>query len=101
MSQTIVPVGHVDPMTAAKWARAEQVAAIVVTTAAGRAFNGDETSQNRMSRAVTAMGDADLVPWVLASNALDNVSRAELQEALRLSGAAMAALWIKPYQQGE
>jgi len=45
----------------------------------------------------TLLGDADTMPWVLADNSIVQVTKAELQEALRLSGAAMAELWVKPY----
>ena len=60
------------------------------TTAAGKVFDGNEDAQNRMSRAVNAMEDADTLPWVLADNTIAQVSRAELREALKLAGAAMA-----------
>lgn len=42
-------------------------------------------------------GDAYTMPWVLADNSIAQVTKAELQEALRLSDAAMAKLWVRPY----
>ena len=75
------------------------VAAIKVTTAAGNTFDGDETSQDRMTRAVVALGAAPAgttVNWVLADNSVLDASQAELTEALMLAGAAQAALWILP-----
>ena len=73
------------------------VAAIQVTTAAGNTFDGDETSQERMTRAVVALGAAPAdttVNWVLADNSVLDASQAELTEALMLAGAAQAAIWV-------
>lgn len=81
----------------AKQERAQAVHEIIVTTQAGNAFDGHEDAQNRMARALLGLGDADTMPWVLADNTVAQVTKAELQEALRLSGAAMAELWVQPY----
>ena len=75
------------------------VAAIQVTTAAGNTFDGDETSQDRMTRAVVALGAAPAdttVNWVLADNRVLYATKAELTEALMLAGAAQAAIWVIP-----
>lgn len=81
---------------AAKAARRQAVDAIKVTTAAGNTFDGDETSQGRMSRAILVMstGAAEAVPWVLADNSVIQADIAELTEALTKAGAAQAALWV-------
>lgn len=81
----------------AKQLRAQEVGEIIVTTAAGNQFDGHEDAQNRMNRAINILTEADLVPWVLADNTVVNVGKAELLEALRLSGMAQSALWAKPY----
>lgn len=81
----------------AKQVRAQEVSEIVVTTAAGNQFDGHEGAQNRMNRAINILNDTDLVPWVLADNTVINASKAELLEALRLSGMEQSALWAKPY----
>lgn len=57
--------GPTDPREIAKAARASAVAAITVTTEAGNTFDGDETAQRRMTSAITAMTDTDMLPWVL------------------------------------
>jgi len=89
---------HIDELlAAAKAARADQIAAITVTTSGGNVFDGDERSQDRMSRALAAMDDADTLPWVLADNSVAVVGRSELREALRLAGAEMAAIWVGVY----
>lgn len=80
----------------AKLARAESVAAIKVTTQAGNTFDGDETSQGRMARAIIALstGLATSVAWVLADNSVIQATAAELTEALVLAGQAQAAIWV-------
>ena len=83
---------------AAKTARAAAVDAIVVTTASGKAFDGDETSQGRMSRAIVGMqaAGAPTITWTLADNAVAEVTLAELTEALILAGQEQARLWVLP-----
>ena len=82
----------------AKQARQASVEAITVTTAAGNTFDGDETSQTRMSRAILVLstGAATSVPWVLADNTVIQATAAELTEALALAGAEQAQLWVLP-----
>ena len=81
-----------------KAARATAVDNIKVTTAAGNTFDGDETSQARMSRAILVLstGAAASVPWVLANNTVIQATAAELTEALALAGAEQARLWMLP-----
>lgn len=75
--------------------RTDAVAAITVTTTAGNTFNGDEASQNRMARSIVALSDTDTITWVLANNSTIQATKAELQEALKLSGEAQTALWVQ------
>lgn len=77
-----------------KGKRQEKVDAIVVTTQSGKTFDGDETSQNRMTRAVVGLKDGDLIEWVLADNSVAGVSRQELAEALYLAGREQSLLWL-------
>jgi len=98
----VPPAPPVDPEQAReafKQARAEAVAKIKVTTSAGHEFDGDETSQGRMARALTALQYAPAgttLPWVLADNTVIEVGIAELAEALILSGQEQADLWVAP-----
>ena len=80
----------------AKAARAIAVNNIKVTTTAGNTFDGDETSQTSMSRAILVLstGFAPTVPWVQADNTVIQADIAELTEALALAGQAQAALWV-------
>jgi len=77
--------------------REQQVNNVIVTTQSGKSFDGNETAQNRMSRAITAMDETDTIQWVLSDNTLATVTREELREALRLAGAAMGQIWVAPY----
>lgn len=81
---------------AAKAARTIAVENIKVTTAAGNTFDGDETSQTRMARAILVLstGAALSVLWVLADNTVIQADAAELAEALALAGAEQARLWV-------
>jgi len=71
---------------------------IKVTTTAGNTFDGDETSQTRMARAIVALqaGNIPTIDWVLADNSVIPATVAELTEAMILAGSAQAALWIQP-----
>lgn len=78
--------------------RDEAVSSIRVTTSTGKVFDGDETSQTRMARAVVALQAAGQTEtlWVLADNTPATVSLDELAEALALAGAEQTRLWVQP-----
>jgi hypothetical protein len=80
-----------------KAARQAQVRAIVITTAAGNAFQGDEISQSRMDRTLNGYAgnppDATL-QWILADNTVATISLGELAEALSLAVVAQSEIWI-------
>ena len=85
--------------------RAEAVSKITVEVD-GMEFDGDETAQNRMARAITMFNannlPADTVtPWVLADNTVAEVTVAQLSQALLLAGKEQTALWTVPYQNEE
>lgn len=81
----------------AKESREEEVNRITVTTSLGNVFDGDEKSQDRMSRAITTLLPSETTTWVLSNNTPQEVTREELQEALRLAGAEQTRIWVKPY----
>lgn len=89
-------------LSAAKAKRAAAVAAIKVTVD-GMEFDGDEESQSRMARAITAAETAnqDSTVWVLANNVPTTVTKAQLSQALALSMQEMAKLWTVPYETAE
>ena len=85
--------------------RAEAVSRITVEVD-GMVFDGDETAQDRMARAITMFNannlPADTVtPWVLADNTVAEVTVAQLSQALLLAGKEQTALWTVPYQNEE
>jgi hypothetical protein len=84
-----------DPLAMAKVARAKAVDNIVVTVN-GKSFDGDETSQTRMARAIIALQatNTPTIRWVLHDNTAAIVTVAELVQALALSGAEQSALWV-------
>lgn len=85
-------------LAAAKAARQAQVNAITVTTPLGT-FDGNEDAQRRMTSAITAMDEGDTLPWVLNDSTVVTVNKSDLRLALRMAGAAMAAIWVAPYAQ--
>lgn len=68
-------------------------------------FDGDETAQGRMARTITAaqaLGvdiNTETRTWVMSDNSIEQVTIAELAEALRLAGDAQTALWTVPYEE--
>jgi biopolymer transport protein ExbD len=75
--------------------RAAAVAAIKVTVN-GKVFDGDETSQERMQRAlkVAEITGLNTTTWILADNTVSEVTIAEISEALAKAALAQSELWI-------
>lgn len=94
----VLPAEHVaaQEYAAYKASRDAQVAAIIVTTASGKVFDGNEPSQDRMTRAVAGGDPAETTLWRMADNTVATVTREELREALRLAGQAQTAIWMAP-----
>ena len=91
-------------MTEAKTDRAEAVARITVEVD-GMVFDGDETAQDRMARAITMFQASNLpddytTAWVLADNTVAQVTVNQLAQALLLAGQKQTELWTKPYEAG-
>lgn len=81
----------------AKQARAEAVEALTVEVD-GMVFDGDETSQARMSVAASSMTDDEMNVWVLHDNSIVQVTKPQLLLACRLARIAQSAIWTKPYE---
>lgn len=79
----------------AKQARQAAVDAITVEVN-GKVFDGDETSQTRMTRAIMGLQATGqpTIKWTLADNTETQATLAELTEALILAGQAQAELWV-------
>lgn len=81
-----------------KTVRAYLMDTLRVTTASGKVFDADETSQTRMTRvlaAADAIGQPDTSwSWVLADNTVATVTAAEMREALALAMQAQSDIWF-------
>lgn len=79
----------------AEW-KAERSAAVAALSVEvdGLVFDGDEESQNRMARAVSA-ADAmtETTEWTLHDNSVATVTIQQLKTACRLAGEAQTAIW--------
>lgn len=84
----------------AKHERAKQVASIKVEVD-GMTFDGDETSQSRMARAleVASITGMQSTVWVLADNTVAEVTVAQMQQALSKAMLEMGELWTVPYEE--
>lgn len=93
----------VETLAQAKAERADAVSKITVTVD-GMVFDGDEISQERMSRTITAAvatGEdmSATTTWVLADNTVAKVSIKQLAQALRAAGEQQTQLWTVPYDE--
>ena len=83
--------------------RAEAVSKITVEVD-GMVFDGDEISQNRIARTITAAtaagyGPDDTTTWVLHDNTVAKVTIKQLSQALLAAGLKQTGLWIIPYME--
>jgi hypothetical protein len=80
--------------------KVERQAAVdaITVTVGDKVFDGDEISQERMTRALTVAGitGQSSCIWVLHDNTAAKVTRDELAMALALSMQAQAAIWVLP-----
>lgn len=78
--------------------RAQAVKAITVTVD-GMVFNGDETSQSRMTRAlqVAEITGMKSTQWVLADNTVATVTVEQMKSALSQAMLKQSELWVLPY----
>lgn len=83
----------------AKAERAKFVAAIKVEVD-GMIFDGDEESQQRLTRAiqVAEITGLESTQWVLADNTVATVTVAQAKQALAKAMLAQGELWTKPYE---
>lgn len=60
----------------------------------GLVFDGDEDSQNRMARAVTAADTlTETIEWTMHDNSVATVTAQQLKTACRLAVEAQTAIW--------
>lgn len=70
----------------------------IVVEVDGMKFNGDELSQDRMVRFITALKKGEKVEWVLADKNISIVTREQLKEALRQACMKQTSMWSAPYK---
>ncbi len=76
-----------------KKSRADAVDTIEVTYG-GVVYQGDEKSQDRMSRAINGLpDDVATINWIAKDNTLVALNRIQLRELLGLCGAEQSRLW--------
>ena len=78
----------------ADW-KIEREAAVnaIVVEVDGYAYQGDETSQTRMTRAIQSLVGDEPITWVTVDNQMIVVTQTELGKALKLAGAEQSRLW--------
>lgn len=83
----------------AKNARANSVNNLTVTVD-GMVFDGNEVSQERISRAISIMENPnETTLWVLHDNMIASVTKEQLQRVLKQAIQQQSVLWIEPYME--
>ena len=59
----------------------------------GVVYQGDETSQTRVARAVAVMEDTDTVMWVAKDNSVNELSKTDLKYILKEAGIKQTLIW--------
>ncbi len=59
----------------------------------GTVYQGDEISQDRMSRAIVGMDDDDTIEWKAKDNSKVTLLKSDLKQILRLAGIEQTKLW--------
>ena len=57
-------------------------------------FNADETSQVRLNRAVTALGDNDTINWIDANGNIQTITKQQCLEGMKIAGMAQTKIFI-------
>lgn len=58
-------------------------------------YQGDEKSQDRMSRAINGLQDTDTIQWVAKDNSVHDLLKEDLISILSLAGNEQSRLWIE------
>ena len=88
-----------------KETRSKDVGNITVTVD-GMVFNGDEKSQERMSRKINIARANEIsmdtsLDWVLADNTIAQVTLRQSAKAALLAGQKQSELWTMPYKKSK
>lgn len=74
-----------------------EIQSLIVTTSSGNSYNADETSQMRITKAISGLTGNETIDWTMSDNTVVAVNRIELTEALRLAIQAQTIIWQKNY----
>jgi len=58
-------------------------------------FNADETSQIRLNRAVTALGDTDTIDWIDVNGNIQTLTKQQCLEGMRIAGQKQTEIFVK------
>jgi len=58
-------------------------------------YQGDELSQTRIARAITAMGDSDTIDWVAKDNSVHPLTKDDLKAILLKAGQEQSKIWVE------
>jgi len=61
----------------------------------GVVYQGDELSQTRIARAITAMGDNDSIDWVAKDNSVHKLTKDDLKAILLKAGQIQSKIWVE------
>lgn len=92
------------PIQAVEWkANRELLVSQIEVEYNGYIFQGDETSQDRMSRALAVLPDDMNTTWRTSDNQNVSISKDDLKEILFLAGQEQTRIWFEdePTTQGE
>lgn len=95
------PVESVDINLLMRKSKRDSAVRSLIVEVDGMKFDGDETAQGRMARAlkVAELNNLDKTAWVLADNTVVEVTKKQLEEALSKAMLAQGELWTKPYEE--
>ena len=68
---------------------------LTITLPNALVLDANEEAQNRMMRAIGVMNDTDTIQWKSFYNTFATLTKADLKEALVLSGQSQTSLWLK------
>ena len=91
------------PIETVKWkANRELLVSQIEVEYEGHIYQGDETSQDRMSRALAVLPDDISTTWRTSDNQNVSISKDDLKEILFLSGQEQTRIWFEnePITQG-
>ena len=60
----------------------------------GIVYQGDETSQDRMSRAIAGLPEDGSIQWKAKDNSINELTKADLKEILFLAGQKQTEIWF-------